>query len=123
MKKIINEKNYYVIYQGKIDELKNQLNYLIELWRPNWKNQIIEDVSKLEKINIFENKEISDMYQRIYYSNEKIFYRVNSSNRFIQKWVFPIMKKISKKADEKFIKKYSKNALEIIVENENNSKL
>ena len=78
-------------------------------------DSMTEDINKLDKIDKSQNKEISDMHQRIYYSNKEIYYGINSSNELTQKMIFPLIKKICNLADEKFIEKYLKNSLEIVV--------
>ena len=115
MKKIIDERYYCVIYQGKIEELKNQLGNLIEKGNPSWMDSMLYDINELEKINQSKDEKISDMYQNIYYSNKEILYGVNSSEEIVKKDIFPIIKKICKLADEEFITKYGKNSLEIVV--------
>ncbi|MCR4327573.1 MAG: hypothetical protein NUV46_03265 [Nanoarchaeota archaeon] len=105
MKKTIDEKNYFILYEGLVEEMKVHLENLIGLWDKNLKEMIIEDLNCLENISSEENKEVSDMYRRIYYSKEKLMYRVNSSDKFTQKFVFPLIVENSKKADKKFLEK------------------
>jgi len=116
MKKIINKENYTITYRGKIKELKDQLLYLIGEWGPQWKEQILEDIFNLKKIKTENYANVSDMWRRIYYSDEKILYLSNSSSKNVKKILFPVIQKNSFAADKKFVRKHGKKSLEIIHE-------
>ena len=97
MKKIINNYSSQVIYRGEKKELENILKILCQIWGTGFE----------EQISIFskEDKKIEGPDQRMYYNLERILYISNSSK---PKFLFPIILKISKKADEKFSEKYGK---------------
>ncbi|MBU2612495.1 MAG: hypothetical protein KKB62_02120 [Nanoarchaeota archaeon] len=105
MKKLIDKKAFQIIYRGKAEELKSQLENLVSLWNKNLRNAIAQDLDDFGKINSIQNKEVSDMYRRIYYSRERLIYRVNSSNQFTQNIVFPFIINESKEADKNFLEK------------------
>jgi hypothetical protein len=107
MKKIIDEKKSLIKYVGNFEELKDQLKYLIES-HPEFKNMFNE--KDFEKFSSYGNSP-QTLYERLDYNPKEILYGPNGS---ANKFKFFKINHYSKLADEKFIKKYSKNSLEII---------
>lgn len=107
MKKVIYENNFSIHYKGHIEELKSQLYFIFsEL------NFIVdENVENLESIKEFEH--VSNVYQRVYFSRSEIIYRPNSSNYEAKSLIFSMIKENSVHADEGFVKKCGKGALEV----------
>jgi hypothetical protein len=100
MKKVIDGENYEIYYYGNVDELKIQLKNFSD----SLGIHLDEEINKLEKItNSSEN--ISTLFERIYYNSSRLYFRVNSSDKRIQKNHFEIIKKRTEKLDEIFIKK------------------
>jgi len=102
MEKIINKKIFSIRYNGKIPELKLQLEYLALQWGKQW-------ISQLEKIEGID-KALSSYDQRIYYNTERLIYLPNYHSKFI---IFPTMLIHSQNADKLFLKNHPEYKIKV----------
>lgn len=110
MKKIIYERKAKIVYSGNINELKDQMKYLIQ----NHSDfQIMFSEGNFEKF--WEMMPLQTMNERLDYDRGEIIYGPNGSP---EDYKFLRINYYSNKADEKFIEKYSKNDLEILISGE-----
>ncbi len=94
--------DFAIEYFGTPDELRTQLNFILDDWAECFKGQIKSDLENLE--NIYDpSNHFGDMHQRIYFNDKRILYRVNSSNPKEIKFHFGLIKKICSNADGKFL--------------------
>lgn len=94
--------DFAIEYFGTPDELKIQLDFILDDWADCFKKQIKQDLQNLEEIYDPSNH-LGDASQRIYFNNQRIFYRVNSSYPEKIKFQFGLIKKICENADCKFM--------------------
>lgn len=108
MKKLVDKINREIFYYGKVDELKIYLKKLSEsLGIP-----LDEEINKLEEISSI-RKNISTLFERIYYNKSRLYYRINSSDKKVQEEWFEFIKSRSEKIDEKFINENQNYSIEI----------
>ena len=102
MIKEIDEKYGIIKYLGKSDELKEQINFILEDWPEVFRRQNACEIDRLDEVSGGSNS-FGDMHQRIYYNNKELLYRVNTSSPNAIKFHFGLIKKICENADSKFL--------------------
>lgn len=93
---------FAIEYFGTPDELKTQINFILDDWAECFRSQISKDIQNLEDISDPSNH-FGDFYQRVYFNNKRVLYRVNSSDLKEIKFHFGLIKKICSNADCKFL--------------------
>jgi len=99
-KEIISD--FAVEYFGTPNELRTQISFILDDWQECFRGQIQTDLKNIEEIYDPSNH-FGDRYQRIYFNNQRILYRVNSSYPEEIKFHFGLIKKICENADSKFL--------------------
>jgi hypothetical protein len=93
---------FAIEYFGTPDELRTQINFILDDWQKCFRGQIKAELDNLEEIDDPSNH-FGDMNQRIYFNNQRILYSVNSSYPEEIKFHFGLIKKICSNADCKFL--------------------
>lgn len=92
MIKEINEKNLGVIYKGTTEELNFVLEKILFNMEPSFLKMYQQDKN-------FAESGMGTLYEKIYFLNEEILYRVNGSSKLF----WEILKKRSKLIDKQFL--------------------